>query len=392
MRRSIFVAALLLSFQGVSPRVRADDRSGDKLGEGVHRMKRVQLIDRHGFEKPLPALSLLVPVDWKMDGAVTWSKGGAGCGEMFKLAFDAQSPDRRTGIELFPAVLWQWSDDPGVRQMAQAQNQQGARFGKAGCELMPLMSAADFLARQVAPKARPGAKLLGSEPTPAHAQLQEATQKQQQQLNQMGIRQQLRGDDARVKISYSREGAPEDEWLTGRLLARATPVPVFSNGRAGQSVSYQVEARFLFALRAPAGQLEKDEKLYQLILSTLRVEPEWQARVQQVAGNIAAIQRKGEADRARIRAQAADDVRKTQREMYEHQQQAQDDEHAQFSQYLRGVETYKDPNTGEKVELDSRYGHAWSNGAGEYILSESPDFDPKAHLNGNWTQLEQTRP
>ena len=77
---------------------------------------------------------------------------------------------------------------------------------------------------------------------------------------------------------------------------------------------------------------------------------------------------------------------------YENRQKAQDASAAQLSQYVRGVETYRNPRTGETIELDNQYGHAWVNNSGEYILSDSPGFDPNVTFKSDWTALQHVKP
>ena len=105
------------------------------------------------------------------------------------------------------------------------------------------------------------------------------------------------------------------------------------------------------------------------------------------------IQLKGIRDRAAIVAKSADDTRKTQQQMYENRQKAEDQTSTQFSQYIRGVETYKNPTTGATVDLDSNYGHAWVNNRGEYLLSDQAGFDPNSAAGNtlNWTPLQQVK-
>jgi len=109
--------------------------------------------------------------------------------------------------------------------------------------------------------------------------------------------------------------------------------------------------------------------------------------VTQVRTNIQAAQVKGAADRSRILSKSADDVRKIQNEMYQGRQDSQDRISQQWSQTIRGVETFKNPGTGETVELSNLYGNAWSNGKGEYLLTDSPSFNPNTVLKENWTEL-----
>ncbi len=367
----------------------AGDTSADAK---FHRMKKVALVDRYGFEKPLPAISMLIPSDWKFESDVVYPKGMP-CGEMVKLSFRAQSPDGKLAIELLPAYVWQWADDPNSRQMMQSSNQQAQKFGKAGCDLMQPMHAADFVTKVMAPKARPGARVLGVEPIPGvNESLQKQTQQAQAQAQQVGLKVRISSESARAKVAYESKGVPVEEWLSTVVTVHARPLPVFSGGRMGETTSYTEEARLLFAMRAPAGQLESNQKLFQLIVSTMIIEPDWQGRVAQVQANIAAIRQKGEADRQKIRQQSAEDIHRIQNETFQHQQHAQDVQHQQFSQYIRDVETYRDPNSGERVELSNQYGHAWSNGTGEYILSDSPNFNPNAHLNGSWTEMQHVQP
>ena len=91
--------------------------------------------------------------------------------------------------------------------------------------------------------------------------------------------------------------------------------------------------------------------------------------------------------------QDGDDIRNTQREMYENQQKSQDRESLNYSQYMRGTETYRNPGTGETFDLDSKYGHAWVNDRGEYLLSDQGAFNPNTVQGNtaNWTQLEHVK-
>lgn len=53
------------------------------------------------------------------------------------------------------------------------------------------------------------------------------------------------------------------------------------------------------------------------------------------------------------------------------------------------METFVDPRSNESVELSSSYRNAWSNGRGEYLLSDAPNFDPSAALHENWTLMRR---
>jgi hypothetical protein len=61
-------------------------------------------------------------------------------------------------------------------------------------------------------------------------------------------------------------------------------------------------------------------------------------------------------------------------------------------QNLRDVQTFRDPTTGRQVELSNQYGHAWLNGANEYVMSDDPSFNPNAQLSGSWNELQPVPP
>ena len=66
--------------------------SGGAAEPGYLRLKRVQIIDRHGFDKPMPAMSMLVPADWSFDGQVRYAQKVGDPSDLVRLAFRAASP------------------------------------------------------------------------------------------------------------------------------------------------------------------------------------------------------------------------------------------------------------------------------------------------------------
>jgi hypothetical protein len=385
MQRRLWMGVLLTTFS--APLLQAAPAPAPYL-----RLKKVQVVDKHGFEKPMPALSVLVPTDWNFDGEVRFAQQPGGSPEdMVKITFRASSPDGRTGVELFPGYSWAWADDPTMRQAIQSSNAMSAQLGGARTELMAPLSARDFLIRIAVPKLRPGARVLGTEPIPdVEEPLREQIKQAQAQASKVGLQLRIKADHARAHVQSNAGGQPSEQWITAVVYTRAMPAPSMNpmTGQMGQTWTYQCAAQLLYGLWAPPGNLSANEKLYQAVLSTVRIDPEWQGRVSQVQANIQAAQLKGARDRSRIISQSAEDTRKTIREGYESRQRSHDRTSAQFSDALRGVQNYRNPTTGEVVQLDNQYGHAWASGNGEYVLSDSPGFNPNSDLRGNWTELQ----
>jgi hypothetical protein len=358
------------------------------------RLKRAEIIDRHGFEKPLPAMSVLIPVGWTFEGEVKLAQRVGDPADLVKLVFRTASPDGRLAIELFPSWNWSWVDDPMMRQAIQNQDAMAAQLGRARTEMMPPMTARDFLSKVAVPRLRPGAKLLGIEPIPDLDQALQSQVKQAEALAaQAGLQTRLRADQARARIQLPSGKLPAEEWITAVVFTRASAMPTMTpaTGQMVQSAMYQSSAESLYGLRAPPGELPAHEKLFRTVLSTVRVDPAWQARVTQVQATMQATQLQGARDRSRIIAQSAEDTRRSIREGYEARQKSADRNAERWSDAMRGLQTYRNPTTGEDVKLSNQYAHAWASGNGEYVMSDTPGFNPGQVLQGNWTELQPVK-
>ena len=62
-----------------------------------------------------------------------------------------------------------------------------------------------------------------------------------------------------------------------------------------------------------------------------------------------------------------------------------------FTEYIRGVETYRDPYGNRSVQLPSGYSDVWVNRSGEYILTNQTGFNPNADSNLEWRRLDKDR-
>ncbi len=356
-------------------------------GDGhTYRMKMAKILDQQGFGSPLVSATLLIPSDWQSQGATTWNLKDK-CNTI-STTLRATGPDGRA-FEIFPAYTWNWADDPTILKQTAAQT---AKLGNHACDIMPPMGAADYLKQNLG-KIRPNAKLAGIEPATKILKILQDRARQTEQASQGRFQQHVRPDAIRARIRYSLNGQPVEEWILVVTMITSTTGPAF-NARAGkstQSSTYNCRATML-AERAPQGQLDSNEKLFDLINSTYHVDPQWQGRVTQNALKIQQIRNKGIQDRANIVSKNAGDIRNIQQQAYENQQKGEAQSSAQFDQYLRGTETYQNPNTGEKVDLDSSYGHAWVSNTGEYLLSDQATFDPNTVSKDSWTPMEHSKP
>ena len=68
------------------------------------RAQVVEITDRKGFEKPMPAMTIMVPAGWRAQGEIQW--GGQSCGRPYQPVLQAGSPDGRSAIELSRGEAW----------------------------------------------------------------------------------------------------------------------------------------------------------------------------------------------------------------------------------------------------------------------------------------------
>jgi hypothetical protein len=156
-------------------------------------------------------------------------------------------------------------------------------FDMRNCGVVaPLTSSADILTRYVLPAIRPGVQASTPEPVPGVEQFLQNT-------NQSGNGMMMSGDDARVKLSYDKNGTAVDEYIVGltTVLRR--------QGMQGGTSSTIVEI-----YTAPAGKLDA---FFQQAESTMELtpNPQWQQRDAQMTRQMAAqSQQQGDQQRATI--------------------------------------------------------------------------------------------
>ncbi len=353
------------------------------------RMKLVRVMDREGWGEPVEAFRLLLPSDWKTEGGIRWVSD-LGCPpNIIHVEFRATAPDGVTGVEFLPSFTWASSDDPMMQNIIQQQAQ-----NRLGCSYGPPVGAVDFLHQKLVPQFRPNARIQSEEILQAATKtLQANFAAINQQYAAKGLQAMQTGDVGRVRLAYAMGAREVEEWISASVVANITVGMSTAGAMQGNlnatARSYQLTGQDVYVMRAPKGQLDGQAALFSLIFDSIRLNPQYLAAVSRFYANIARINAQGAADRHRIWKEAQAYIDKTRQEAYAYQQQVQDRIHEQFGQTIRGVETYKDPRSNERVELSSGYQQAWSNGKGEYIVSDSVNFDPRVVLKEDWTLMKK---
>ena len=370
---------------------------GPALSGSSYRMKLVKVFDREGWSQPVEAYRILIPSDWKVDAWVHWRQDTVGCPDnIIDAGIRANAPDNVTSFEIFPPFSWQWVEDPQMRQAILQQERTNVQLmgrNAAGCPMIPANTATDVLRNYLIPQYRKGAQITASEPLREVARAVDAQVRSSfAPLIQAGLLAGYRVDAARVRLASIVQGSPAEEYVSATLtvIQQSTPsLSAMMQAQTGTSFTYGMSGYNFIATRTGRGQLESKSTLFAAIVQSLQPRPVWVNAVQQVIMNMKNIQSKGAADRAAIWRKAQQEISDIHNQAYQQQQAVNDRLAAQYSQTIRGVETYVDPSTKEKIELTSGYEQYWSNGRGEYILSNDANFNPSVALKEDWRLMER---
>jgi hypothetical protein len=250
--------------------------------------------------------------------------------------------------------------------------------GGSGCPLAQPMDAQTFVGQVFAPGFRQGAQVVDVQPNRDVAA--EAYKKAIDQ-NSAATGQRLEVDAMRVRIAYQ----GQEEWIVTTLDRLATPGITM----AGMVYNHVTFTDKVIGFRAPRGELDSNEALFATMLASIRVNPEWKNAVDQTYRNIAQIQAKGAAERSRIISNTSNEILDMQMEGWRNRQESQDRSMQKWSQTMRGVETYTDPNSGSSWELTSGYDHVWKTSGDEFLLTNDANFNPNVSLpDASWTQMQ----
>jgi hypothetical protein len=211
-------------------------------------------------------------------------------------------------------------------------------------------------------------------------------------------------DGARIRIRYALEGRTLDEDLFCVVSTVTTQTG------AGLFAEEQVHwvAESLFAFRAGEGRIDAMTRASMASVRSLCMNPQWFAAYQAESRRI--LQQRIEMQRA-LQQMAAQQRASFQRQMhrlsdvsrtlsdtsdmvmagYESRSASYDRMSENWSEAMRGVDSWSGPSGGGSVELPGGYEHAWTNGLGEYVLTDSSFLDPNQMASGNWEVMSRRR-
>jgi len=322
----------------------------------------------------LEAFSILVPQSWQVSGGVTWvpERPAAPVSSSLQII----NPAGLETFEAFPILFFTWTNN----LLMQFSQPAGSLY--FGYEVRQPMPARDAMRQLVLPRYRNIQGLTIIEEAPA-VELQQFALQNQPNSGQGG---QYSADSVRMRLQYTFNQQPVAEEISGVAEYMRMVMP----GMFGSMENVFWTMGYLTAFRAERARLDSYTDLYRAIFASIKINPAWTAVVQQVSqgltGNtIHSINQIGALSRQISRNY--NEMSDMNLRGWQERSAAYDRISENFSQTIRGVDPYFDPNTGQNIELPSGYTQAWSTPLGEYLLSDDPNFNPNISSNQNWTPL-----
>jgi hypothetical protein len=148
---------------------------------------------------------------------------------------------------------------------------------------------------------------------------------------------------------------------------------------------------FAYSVSAPAGLLDSEQEIISTVIASRQTTPEWEGTyrlvqhlfTQGIAQQIADTAAFGRA-LTQYHAESA-----ALRDQVIQERWASQDRIARLrGESLSGVQSYLDPVNQQLVQLPVGWHEYWVNPQGEYLVTDTPGFDPNDVDNVGWQRLQ----
>ena len=311
------------------------------------------------------AYRYLAPKGWKVDTKLGWTDAIL---QPTIFAAQADSPDRRFGYSFLPGLDLPFGGTTGGHGMRGPIS--GQRSG-----VQPPSRLSDWLLQSVkGNKDMDDVRIVRRTDQPLSPA-------------QLGEHRSF-GMVSTLEIAFTRGGRPMFEVMSARMdgLVAGNPNAEF------QAFNGDWEVVDAFAVYGPKGEERKAMRFFSLAVPTYTATPAFikargayiLALNHEIQANIARI---GEMSQiaARLDRQKEDAIMGR----YHSQQAARDRAMSGFCDYIGDVDRYHTAD-GAEMQLASGYKDAWTNQAGDVVLSDDAGYDPNSGSGGGWSRLQRT--
>jgi hypothetical protein len=348
---------------GQAPTKTADKGKSAASGS-VLRLKKISVPD------PMigcNAFTMLIPEGWKTDGGVQWQFQWTNLATGNMRVSDPKSAAVLEILPVTPACF----DESGTMFLQPGANYMGSYV------IAPPRDVKQYVEAIFVPlfrKQASGMKVGALTPLPAVA---EAVEKNVQEA---GVVKRVESGKVRLEYEMNGKAMEEDVYIT-TIQSRSQMLP----GMVMWSCEHQ------YGFRAEKGKLDALAPLLQAMVSSVAIDLKWYAGYAQVV----ALRNKGQMDQIKAAGELSrrisrdnDEMIASMRSSWQEKQRSEDRVYQQFSESVRGVETYQNSFDERPVELPSGYDSVWVNSSGEYALSNEGGFDPNVGSTLEWRRLE----
>lgn len=339
--------------------------------------------------------TLLKPKGWQVRGGQQWNPQAYL--DFVRMNLRVSADDGRE-LAVYPGGFYEDSNVYEVAQQmgAQSPRPEPGRVMTNGITYRPLpRDASAYVTEVVLPANRPQARevrVVSVTDLPELAQqlrelmapIVENAERNNQQLRQMGanVDSSMSIVAERVRITYQEDGRAfeEDVWVLGTVMRSSQQLQ-------GMPVIHQVHWNMLDprGVRAPAGRLEQERPLLEAVSLSIQPDPRYAAVIMDLQMKISKQQTDAIIKRGEIARQGREEAWQIYQSGVRERQASNDRMHDKFINYIRDVDRFQDID-GSTVKLPSLYRNVYSNGKGEYILTNEP-FNPNDHATERWERI-----
>jgi hypothetical protein len=338
------------------------------------RFKTFSHLDRQGTG--IGAFRMLIPSDWQFEGGIQWVLDNPGMPASAE--FRVWNPKGAEEFEVFPTQPFFWTNNQMILSMFPV----GSRY--FGNEVRPPVNPVQALREIVVPRFRQnvsGLRIVSEDPLPDLAKTIGAGPR-----SQPGVSVSTEG--AKIRLVYHKGEKAMEEEIYAVVQSMAIPIQTM----AGMVTNINWYVDYIFSFKAEKGTLDANSKLFQAIAYSFEWSPKWFAKYNHVVEyliqkQIQQIHNIGQL--SKIISQTSNEISEMSMQSYYERQAVNERIADNFSQYIRGADKYYNPIEEKTVELPGGYDNVWTNSLGEYILSESPSFNPNVGSNLNWQRIKK---
>ncbi|HII85860.1 TPA: YdgA family protein [Candidatus Bathyarchaeota archaeon] len=320
------------------------------------------------------AFTMLIPSDWQAEGTIRWALDNPAMPAYGE--FRAWNPNGHEEFHFFENQAFISSDNPLFQQTFPPSS----RY--MGALVHDLLGPIDALKEIALPKFRSNVenlRIVSEERLPQVA-------KSFQTGTDPATGVVTSAEAGKIRIEYTLNGVAMEEELYCIIQTQDIPIPTIYG--TYRNINWYMT--YTESFRAEKGKLDPQSKTFQTISYFARTDVNWLNKYNQVVEyliqqQIQQIQSLGQI--SSIASQTSNDVSDANFQAWQRDQDIKDQLANDFSNSILGIQSYRNPVDGSTVDLPSGYSSVWANSLGEYVLSDSPSYNPNLESNLNWQQM-----